>query len=172
MNVTTQQTLRLSVTVDHNGERVRLVFRSNHCFYDPRTGGVRVKTDDDGRAQLVNNWSSGTPNHALPEWNNRLCQLCQTLFDGQSTPNGRRIHYVNETSIIANGNELTVFAYPIDINVILDFVRPIIVKWLDPNDAYPPSRRNIDDVTIVPDSKPCRCQTCQLPCLLQQSYSH
>lgn len=190
MNVTTQQTLRLGVTVNDNGERVRLVFRSNHCFFDPDAGSVSVEADNNGRAQLASNWPSDMSSNALPEWNDRLRQLYQALFDGQPTPDGRRIYYVNETPMIANGNELTVFTYLHEIKAILDFVRPIIVKWLDPSDAYSPSRRYIDDVTIVPDSesvpdskpvangesvpdsKSHRCQSCKQQCPLRQSCSH
>lgn len=173
MNVNFQRKLNLCTAVYHNGRLVRLTFSSNHNFYDPKVGSISVAVNADGKAQLISSQSNGIPNEASAEWNDRLRQLCQKLFDGQITPDGQRIRYVSENPIIAESNKLIVFAYPkIDINEVLDFVRPIVVAWLDPCNAYEPSQRDVDDLTIAVDRKPVHCQSCQHPCLLRRSCSH
>ena len=176
MNVNFQRKLNLCTAVYHNGRLVRLTFSSNHNFYDPKAGSISVAVDADGKAQLISSQSNGIPNETSAEWNDRLRQLCQKLFDGQITPDGQRIRYVSENPenpIIAESNKLIVFAYPkIDINEVLDFARPIVVAWLDPCNAYEPSQRDVDDLTIAVDRKPVHCQSCQHPCLLRRSCSH
>ena len=174
MNANTQRNLNLSTTIKHNGSSVQFTFRSNHLFYDPNCGVVSVVVDNDGKANMVDiPPSDRSSTKQLGEWNDRLRLLCQELYDGKVTGNGERIRYVSNELILADGHKLTVFGRPMyDINDVLDFVRGVVVNWLDPSGAYPPSRRDIDDITIAANWPTESCKACHHPCLLRNSYYH